>query len=110
MMGYNGDLGIIPQAIQRIFDYIATSNEDTSYLIKASFYEIYNEQIRDLLTGKMGLSVHEHPVKGIYIADLSEFAVKSDKEINDLMEKGNKHRSVACTAMNATSSRSHSIF
>ncbi|KAH0572069.1 Kinesin-like protein [Spironucleus salmonicida] len=110
MMGYGDDIGMIPMAIQRIFDYISSADDDTSYLVRCSFYEIYNEQIRDLMTGILNLPVNENPDKGVYINGLTEYQVQSDKEINDIMEKGNKHRSVAATKMNATSSRSHSIF
>ena len=78
--------------------------------MRCSFYEIYNEAIRDLMTGVMNVPLKETKEKGVYIEGLSEYRVNTEKEIDALLEEGNKHRSVAATNMNATSSRSHSIF
>ena len=74
--------------------------------------EIYNEEIRDLLAKnpRNRLDLHEQPDSGIYVKDLSYFAVKSVKEINDVLKIGMKNRSVGATNMNAVSSRSHSLF
>ena len=59
---------------------------------------------------KNKLDLHEKPDSGIYVKDLSYFAVKSVKEINDVLKIGMKNRSVGATNMNAVSSRSHSLF
>ena len=74
--------------------------------------EIYNEEIRDVLAKnpRNRLDLHEKPDSGIYVKDLSYFAVKSVKEINDVLKIGMKNRSVGATNMNAVSSRSHSLF
>jgi len=74
--------------------------------------EIYNEEIRDLLAKnpKNKLELHEKPETGVYVRDLSYFAVKSVKEIDDVLKIGMKNRSTASTNMNAVSSRSHSLF
>ncbi|KAI4809416.1 hypothetical protein KUCAC02_018299 [Chaenocephalus aceratus] len=47
---------------------------------------------------------------GPYVEDLSKLAVTSYNDIQDLMESGNKARTVAATNMNETSSRSHAVF
>ena len=52
----------------------------------------------------------EDPNKGIFVKDLTCKVCKSIPEIEELMEIGNSNRMVGATAMNATSSRSHSIF
>jgi kinesin family protein 3/17 len=105
--------GIIPRAFTHIFDHISQTKEK-KFLVRASFLEIYNEDIRDLLVkqkGKeKGLELKEHPETGVYIKNLSNFVVKNVKEMEQLMETGNKYRSVGATLMNETSSRSHSIF
>lgn len=93
-----------------MFDHIASADGKYTYLVRASFYEIYNENIRDLMTGTMGLQIRETKEKGVWINELSEYRVNNETEIGELMVKGNKHRSTAATSMNATSSRSHSIF
>lgn len=110
MMGYANDRGMIPQGIQLIFDEIAKAPPEKTYLIRCSFYEIYNEQIRDLMTNTLNIPLKETKEKGVYIEGLTEYKVGSEREIDDLMVRGNKHRSVGATNMNATSSRSHSIF
>lgn len=81
-------------------------------MIRASYLEIYNEEIRDLLAKnpRNRLDLHEKPDSGVYVRDLSYFAVKSVPEINDVLKIGMKNRSVGSTNMNAVSSRSHSLF
>lgn len=56
------------------------------------------------------MELHEKPDSGVYVRDLSYFAVKSVKEIDDVLKIGMKNRSTASTSMNAVSSRSHSLF
>ncbi len=69
------------------------------------------EDIRDLLSKNQDakLGIHEKD-SGVYVKDLSSFVVKSVKEIEHVMNVGNKNRSVGVTNMNAHSSRSHAIF
>ncbi|XP_035208225.1 osmotic avoidance abnormal protein 3-like isoform X2 [Stegodyphus dumicola] len=103
--------GIIPRAFEHIFEAIATT-ENTKFLVHASYLEIYNEEIRDLLgkETKKKLELKEHPDKGVYVAGLSLHPVHNTKECEEVMETGWKNRSVGATLMNADSSRSHSIF
>ena len=84
----------------------------TQFLIRASYLEIYNEECRDLLSKnpKKKLELHEKPDSGVYVKDLSYFAVKDVSEIREVMNIGQKNRSVRETMMNAASSRSHSLF
>ena len=56
------------------------------------------------------LVLKEKPDSGVYVKDLSSFVVKSEKEIDHVMNVGNKNRKVGATEMNAESSRSHAIF
>lgn len=109
MMGQKDNPGMIPLAFQRIFDFIAQAKDD-QFLVRASFVEIYNEDLKDLLTGATHLQLKEDPVKGVFIKDLSEHPVSDERHIDKLIQKGNESRAVAATLMNATSSRSHSIF
>ncbi|EDV29475.1 uncharacterized protein TRIADDRAFT_1085, partial [Trichoplax adhaerens] len=103
--------GITPRAFDHIFEAIQTT-EGTKYLIRASYLEIYNETIRDLLAKdvKNNLEVKEHPEKGVYVKDLLSIPVYSTIDMERLMNIGGKNRSVGATLMNADSSRSHSIF
>ena len=61
-------------------------------------------------SNKSGLKVREHNVLGPYVDGLSQLAVISYQEIDDLMIEGNKSRTVAATNMNNESSRSHAVF
>ncbi len=104
--------GIIPNAFQHVFDHMALKNSNETYLIRASYFEIYNEEIRDLLssTPKVSLDLKESLSSGIEIAGLSSTVVNSFAEIDRVMQIGKKNRSVASTLMNSGSSRSHSVF
>ncbi|XP_028817182.1 kinesin-like protein KIF1A isoform X13 [Denticeps clupeoides] len=106
--------GIIPLLCEDLFTKINDSNNDNSmsYSVEVSYMEIYCERVRDLLNpkNKGNLRVREHPLLGPYVEDLSKLAVTSYNDIQDLMDSGNKARTVAATNMNETSSRSHAVF
>ncbi|XP_044607349.1 kinesin-like protein KIF1A isoform X29 [Equus asinus] len=105
--------GIIPQLCEDLFSRInEMTNDNMSYSVEVSYMEIYCERVRDLLNpkNKGNLRVREHPLLGPYVEDLSKLAVTSYNDIQDLMDSGNKARTVAATNMNETSSRSHAVF
>ncbi|XP_078725937.1 kinesin-like protein KIF1B isoform X9 [Lampetra fluviatilis] len=115
MMGKQekGQEGIIPQLCEDLFLRINDNgNTDMAYSVEVSYMEIYCERVRDLLNpkNKGNLRVREHPLLGPYVEDLSKLAVTSYTDIADLMDSGNKARTVAATNMNETSSRSHAVF
>jgi kinesin family protein 3/17 len=117
MMGVATDenlRGIIPNAFLHIFERIAASppGSGVEFLVRASYIEIYNEQVRDLLgvDAKASKDLKEDPEKGVYVKDLTTVVVKDYSEIEAAIEQGNSVREVGATAMNADSSRSHSIF
>ncbi|XP_077399224.1 kinesin-like protein KIF1B isoform X12 [Vanacampus margaritifer] len=116
MMGKqeDGQEGIIPMLCEDLFEKINEDNnkEELSYSVEVSYMEIYCERVRDLLNpkNKGNLRVREHPLLGPYVEDLSKLAVTSYTDIADLMDAGNKARTVAATNMNETSSRSHAVF
>ncbi|XP_069803084.1 kinesin-like protein KIF1B isoform X7 [Dendropsophus ebraccatus] len=105
--------GIIPQLCEELFEKInCNNNDEVSFSVEVSYMEIYCERVRDLLNpkNKGNLRVREHPLLGPYVEDLSKLAVTSYTDIADLMDAGNKARTVAATNMNETSSRSHAVF
>ncbi|KAK9887981.1 hypothetical protein WA026_000272 [Henosepilachna vigintioctopunctata] len=115
MMGTQeeGQEGIIPQVCQDLFKRIRSNTDpDIKYSVEVSYMEIYCERVRDLLNpkNKGNLRVREHPLLGPYVEDLSKLAVTSYQDIHDLIDEGNKARTVAATNMNETSSRSHAVF
>lgn len=76
--------------------------------------EIYNEKVQDLLIPvkqrpPSGLKVRENQQLGVYVEDLQKFEVKTYEEIESIIDKGNKNKSLGSTLMNATSSRAHTI-
>lgn len=114
MLGVPSDLtlrGIIPNSFAHIFGYISES-QNKLFLVKCSYVEIYNEEIRDLLDykQKQKLELKESPDKGIFIKGATQLEVKSAHDISSAMDSGNTHRIVKETAMNDKSSRSHAIF
>ena len=80
-------------------------------MVRASYLQIYNESISDLLrTDRTGLQIREDRKKGVFVEGLSEWAVRSPNEIYSLMQKGAMSRATASTKMNDVSSRSHAVF
>ena len=91
MMGKSDDpniRGIIPNAFVHIFGALDAQSGQKKFLVRASFLEIYNEQIRDLL-GKdteKKLDLKQDPDKGTFVKDLTMCIVKSIPEIEKVME------------------------
>ncbi|PWZ01286.1 kinesin-3 motor protein [Testicularia cyperi] len=115
MVGYAEAKGLIPLTCSKLFDDIGDKTAADPHLkvsVEVSYIEIYNEKVRDLLNpkNKGNLKVREHPSLGPYVEDLSKLVVGSFRDIENLMDEGNKARTVAATNMNETSSRSHAVF
>lgn len=109
--------------MQRSFQYIFKCIEEEQkmieeknngsalvFLVKCSFLEIYNEQIMDLLEpSSVNLNIREDINKGVYVEGLTEETVSNQKDMLSIIAKGAKNRHSGSTAMNITSSRSHSV-
>ena len=100
----------MPRAFEVIFKQIECDSSK-EYLVRASYLEIYNEEIRDLLfkNGQKKLDLKDKDT-GVYVKDLSTFVVKTPKDLMDVFNEGNLNRHVGTTNMNEHSSRSHSVF
>jgi len=115
MMGVEGNPGLIPRTCEDLFERIETHRSpDVSYSVRVSYFEIYNEQVRDLLAPRTEtprfLKVRESPTEGPYVTDLIELPVKNYAEVKRFIELGDQSRTTASTKMNDTSSRSHAVF
>lgn len=106
-----GQRGIIPRATEDIFNHIHTASETSKFLVRASYLQIYNEVISDLImSDRRNLSIRECRERGVYVSGLSEWVVRSPQEIYGLIEQGDRKRVTGNTRMSELSSRSHAIF
>ncbi|XP_034234305.1 kinesin-II 95 kDa subunit-like, partial [Thrips palmi] len=114
--------GISSKCFEDIFRHIAYTSDRTSYVVRASYFEIYQEETRDLLSPEPGqghgqgdrrqfsLLWGEDAVRGVYVKGLQSVVCKNIKAIERVMRVGNVNRATAATNMNEHSSRSHAIF
>lgn len=118
MEGFNSgsgsveERGIIPRAIEQIFCHIQSHiSARMRFLVRASYLQIYNESISDLLKPERNnLTIREDKKRGVFVEGLSEWVVRSPEEIYGLMERGGAMRATGSTKMNEVSSRSHAVF
>jgi hypothetical protein len=115
MMGTPDQPGLIPRTCEDLFQRIESSQSpDISYNVRVSYFEVYNEHVRDLLVPRTDppyyLKIRESPTDGPYVKDLTDVPVRSLAEIMRCMRKGDASRTIASTKMNDTSSRSHAVF
>ena len=102
--------GVMARAFETVFKSIECDPKK-QYLVRASYLELYNEEIMDLLSkkGEAKLELKEKE-NTVYVKDLSTFVVKSPEDMMEVFNEGTVNRHVRATNMNDVSSRSHSIF
>ena len=128
MSGIEQEVGVIPRAVDDVFTYIREVNgpagecnvklslKQTSgqkeFLLRVSYLEIYNETIRDLLSGETGTEprIHEDKRRGIYVSPLKEEIVTTPQQVMKILQQGESNRHTSKTDYNERSSRSHTIF
>ncbi|XP_023036472.1 osmotic avoidance abnormal protein 3 isoform X1 [Drosophila willistoni] len=114
MQGDGSNIGVIQKCFDHIFESIAMAS-NIRFLALVSYLEIYNENIRDLLSGDEFSATVSHPLKevpgiGVTVPSLTTQAVVNAKQCYHWLCFGNKNRATASTLMNENSSRSHTIF
>jgi len=112
----DNNMGVIPRAVQQIFKASKILKEQGwEYNFTASFVEIYNESLRDLLyTGKSAkrpeCEIRKVSNNEVTVTNLTYRQVDTEGEVHNLIALANQNRSTAKTNMNEHSSRSHSVF
>ena len=105
--------GLIPRTISLLWECVQAfldENAKHDCVLKASYLEIYNEEIRDLLGNCEKLKLRNDPKKGIFASGLTMVPLQSSGEAMECIERGAQLRSVAATNFNSESSRSHAVF
>ncbi|XP_015428418.1 PREDICTED: centromere-associated protein E-like [Dufourea novaeangliae] len=109
MMGTSEEPGIVPLAIDHMFDAIANT-VGREFLLRISYLEIYKEKVNDLLN-KDGIDLKlKEDASGQVILKCKEEITNCPENMLSIMKKGDKHRRTGVTNMNERSSRSHTIF
>jgi len=100
-------MGIIPRALQELLDH---ADKSESLRLRASYVEIYQERIFDLLDPSLGgASVMDAPYS-LLLTEVTDMPMNSLRDAMEVMRTGNKNRHIAQTSMNRHSSRSHAVF
>jgi hypothetical protein len=131
----SGQAGIIQLVASDLFRFMRQGGASKRmFLVKVSYFEIYNEKIRDLLSEDVGIAVSQRKsdkkglnvssdslnaddtitirtnANGEIVVNVIQNEVVNVDEVLELLIKGNAQRVVASTDMNTHSSRSHAIF
>jgi hypothetical protein len=111
--GISEHSGLTPRVATLLFDVARSAPKMHEFLIEASFLEIYNEKVRDLLepsSSPDSLKIRESPQLGVHITGLTRKRVTSAASVARVLITGFQNRTVSATTYNAESSRSHAIF
>ncbi|OWZ19890.1 hypothetical protein PHMEG_0005790 [Phytophthora megakarya] len=105
--------GLIPRTCQGLFAEIDKSKRsDNTCTIVMSYVEIYDERVFDLLdqaTTKKSLKVREHPENGVFVEHAQRVHVTSFTQVLELIEEGNRTRSVTSMKNSCRQTRSHTV-
>lgn len=108
--------GIIPRTLNELFKSLESDSGANDYVVKCSFIELYNEDLKDLLnddTDRNRLRMFESKKPNsdtLIIQNLQETYINSAIDGLNILRKGLIKRKTASTKLNDVSSRSHTIF
>lgn len=115
---YHSEAGIIPRTLYRLFHTLEGQAKDSEYAVRASFVELYNEELRDLLSPELpalsnsngrdgppgGLKMFEDAKgKGVIIQGLEETPMRDAEDGLNLLRRGSQKRQIAATRCNENS-------
>ncbi|KAK2611982.1 hypothetical protein QQS21_001947 [Conoideocrella luteorostrata] len=140
-------IGVIPRAASALFEKLDSSNGgssssssisskrqsisnlrtprsyqqnllgDRNWSLKATYVEIYNEQLRDLLvpdstptSERTNIAIREDTKGNIILTGLRQVDINSVDDLMNALNFGSNIRQTDATAINAKSSRSHAVF
>ncbi|KAM0750409.1 kinesin-domain-containing protein [Meredithblackwellia eburnea MCA 4105] len=110
LSGSPANPGIIPQAVSEIFEYIK-DHPEREFLLRASYLEVFNEQLKDLLAPETpGIKMRMDEKKRFFVSPLREEVVTGEAQVAALLRRGEENRHTGKTDFNERSSRSHSVF
>jgi kinesin family protein 3/17 len=101
--------GLIPRAFEQVFTRI-TRSAGKQFLVRSTFLEIYQDEIRDLIGDQDRLELKENADSQVFVKDLTSHVVHGVDDVMKLLARGQSNRKKGATLMNANSSRSHCIF
>lgn len=114
-LGFLSDsAGIIPRALHCLFGKLEEDDAESS--VKCSFIELYNEELRDLLSldDTTKLKIYDDAQKkghsATIVQGMEEAHIRTAKDGIKLLQDGSHKRQVAATKCNDLSSRSHTVF
>ncbi|XP_078442011.1 ATP binding microtubule motor family protein [Wolffia australiana] len=110
--GYRGEKkGLLPRAVDKLFEQIKHSEETTKLTVKISMVEIYMEKVRDLFDlSKDNLQIKESKTQGIFLSGVTEVTISNAEDALKCLSRGIANRAVGETQMNMASSRSHCVY
>uniref|UniRef100_A0A4W3JMY4 Kinesin-like protein n=1 Tax=Callorhinchus milii TaxID=7868 RepID=A0A4W3JMY4_CALMI len=110
MLGSPKQPGVMYLTMMELYNRMEQIKSERSCDVAVSYFEVYNEQIRDLLTNSRSLAMREDAQNGIVIQGLTLHKPKSAEQLLAMLDYGNTNRTQHPTDANSTSSRSHAVF
>jgi hypothetical protein len=105
--------GLIPRSINYLFNQLRLRTQESAsvFYIRVSYFEIYNEQIRDLInpTSARKLEIRGSQEEGFFVDNLFATYIETMDEILTILQEGELNRATAAHLLNEHSSRSHAI-
>ncbi|XP_078077143.1 kinesin-like protein KIF18A [Mustelus asterias] len=110
MLGSPEQPGVMYRTMKELYNRIEQVKDEKCCDVAVSYLEVYNEEVRDLLTNSRSLAVREDAQSGVIVQGLTLHKPTSSKQLLQMLDYGNKNRTQHPTDVNANSSRSHAVF
>ncbi|XP_077555806.1 uncharacterized protein LOC144170109 [Haemaphysalis longicornis] len=105
--------GVAPRAFRRMFELVRENEMKQSFVVTATFLELYNERFVDLLNANSNpeekLEVRKDSSGHTFVPGVTSEEVSNSAQLCECFARALRNRRVACTRMNVQSSRSHFV-